>query len=144
MIAAIRVCILQREFFSEWRILTNWLIRLSPRLLFAQHEHVWYQNDGNNMSCRCPILLAYIKFKKIASALGRRWRSHVKVNGHKNELMFISCKLLHQGTIQYAKSNEISIIDLEIRSKLHGEVKCHRRGGICVLWMLLVFILIFS
>ena len=32
----------------------------------------------------------------------------------------------------------MSYIDLDIRSKLHITVKGHRRGVVCVLWMLLV------
>ena len=46
----------------------------------------------------------------------------------------------YQGTIQKVTSNDISFIDLDERSRSHHKVKCHRRGGVCVLWMLLVWI----
>ena len=36
-------------------------------------------------------------------------------------------------------SNDISLFDLDLRSRSHIKVKGHRRGGVCVLWMLLVF-----
>ena len=63
--------------------------------------------------------------------------------------MVISRKLLHsqtsylvssrESTIQYAKSNDISFLDLKIRSKSHVKIKYHIRGGVCVLWIRLVF-----
>ena len=36
-------------------------------------------------------------------------------------------------------SNEISQFDLDLRSRSQLQIKSHRRGGVCVLWMLLVY-----
>ena len=47
----------------------------------------------------------------------------------------------YQGTIQLATSNDISLFDLDLRSRSQLKVKGHRRGAVCVLWMLLVKIL---
>ena len=41
------------------------------------------------------------------------------------------------------KSNDISFLDLDERSRSHQKVKGHRRGGVCVLWMLLVIFFFF-
>ena len=45
----------------------------------------------------------------------------------------------YQGTIQWATSNDISLFDLDLRSRSQLMVKGHRRGDVCVLWMLLLF-----
>ena len=45
----------------------------------------------------------------------------------------------YQGTIQWAKSNEIRFLDFDDRSRSHHKVKGHRRGCVCVLWMFLVY-----
>ena len=37
-----------------------------------------------------------------------------------------------------ATSNDISLFDLDLRSRSQLKVKGHRRGGVCVLWMFLV------
>ena len=58
----------------------------------------------------------------------------------KNELMVISCKLLHS-LISYlvfryntiTTSNDISLFDLDLRTRSQLKVKGHRRGGVCVL-----------
>ena len=47
--------------------------------------------------------------------------------------------------MQQPTSNDIGFLDLEVRSRSHVKVKGHRRGGVCVLWMLLVlFVLIYA
>ena len=51
----------------------------------------------------------------------------------------------YQGTLQKVTSKnsiDISFLDLEEMSRSHHNVKCRRHGGVCVLWMLLVFDLI--
>ena len=50
----------------------------------------------------------------------RRWRSHVKVKGHKNQLMVISQAITFAVIIPY---NDISFLDLDIRSRSHVKVK---------------------
>ena len=62
--------------------------------------------------------------------------------------MVISRKLLHWQTLYLVPryntiSNDISFLDLELRSRSHVKVEGHRRGGVCVLWMLLVYFLSF-
>ena len=63
---------------------------------------------------------------------GHRLRSKVT----KNELMVICRKLLHSQTSYLVPryntiSNDISFLDLEVRSRSHIKVKGHRRGGVC-------------
>ena len=64
---------------------------------------------------------------------GHRRRSKVT----KNELMVICRKLLHSQTSylvpRYNTSNDISLFDLDLRSRSQLKVKGHRRGGVCVL-----------
>ena len=50
----------------------------------------------------------------------------------------------YQGTVQKETSNDISFLDLDLRSITQLNVEGHRRGGVCVLLMLLVFHLFFS
>ena len=63
--------------------------------------------------------------------------------GHKNELVIISRKLLHSQTLYLAPrfnaltSNDIKFLDFDVRARSHVKVKDHRRGDICVLQMLL-------
>ena len=75
---------------------------------------------------------------------GHRWRSKFT----KNELMvkLICRKLLHSqtsylvpryNTISDTKWH-LSLFDFDLRSRSRLKVKGHRRGGVCVLWMLLV------
>ena len=45
----------------------------------------------------------------------------------------------HTQGIQKATSNDISFLDLDDRSRTHHKVQCHRRGGVCVLCVLLGF-----
>ena len=53
----------------------------------------------------------------------------MKVQGHKNEIRVISCKLFHSQTYlipRYntkATSNDISFLDLEVRSRSNVKVK---------------------
>ena len=69
---------------------------------------------------------------------GHRRRSKVT----KNDLMVTCRKLLHSQTSylvpRYNTISDISLFDLDLRSRSHIKVKGHRRGGVCVLWMLLV------
>ena len=65
---------------------------------------------------------------------GHRRRSKVT----KNESMVISRKILYSQTSYPKPRHNTRFLDLEVRSRSHVKVKGHRRGGVCVLRMLLV------
>ena len=76
---------------------------------------------------------------------GHKWRSKVT----KNELMVISRKFYtyrqytrYLCTIQLAISNDISSWSWD-KVKVTRQGQIHRRGGVCVLWMLFFFFLSF-
>ena len=67
--------------------------------------------------------------------------------------MVTSRKLLYSQTqipgskVQYNKRHlmtQLNFFYLDLRSRSRLKVKGHRHGGVCVLWMLLVFLLFFS
>ena len=63
----------------------------------------------------------------------------MKVKGHKKGIngqisqIIILTDIIPGTKAQYATSNDISFLDLEVRSRSHVKVKGHRRGGACVL-----------
>ena len=125
-------------------VMTLWRLKCSPNNLVYISNSIEPKHFILGTHIQQHKVHLMIRLKVTFKVTGECQRSQKYTNGHISYThRIISDTKVQYNTIQYATSKHISYFYLDARPRSHVKVKSHRRGGVCVLWMLLVCLFVY-